>query len=105
MLPTASGSSGLQETTLDEPVMDTLKREFRMIANKMYKVRTDNAVSMCTFVLIELFLKMSEHSAHANELMNRRGRLSSQDPTPNLSSETVRFLLAVQHLRLCGLQS
>jgi hypothetical protein len=38
MLPTASGALSLEETTLDEPVMDTLKREFKMIANKMYKV-------------------------------------------------------------------
>jgi hypothetical protein len=36
MLPTAAAV--LEETTLDEPVMDTLKREFKMIANKMYKV-------------------------------------------------------------------
>ena len=31
-------SSGLEETTLDEPVAETLKREFRGIANKVYKV-------------------------------------------------------------------
>mmetsp|Transcript_51291 Transcript_51291/g.133946 ORF Transcript_51291/g.133946 Transcript_51291/m.133946 type:complete len:209 (-) Transcript_51291:77-703(-) len=37
MLPTANQPS-LEETTLDEPVIVTLKREFNAIANKMYKV-------------------------------------------------------------------
>jgi len=76
-------SSSLEETTLDEPVSETLNRELRAIANKMHKVAWMNSDSKAELrnwdlwgplvLCLVLAITLSTSATHAT-VMDAKGR-------------------------------